>query len=444
MAITTLVSYLFGILRDRILAQQFGAARALDAYNAAFTAPDLILNIFVAGALTAAFIPIFAELKNRGEDHKQFTNAVLNSSLVVVIIVGLIVFLLAPFLSHLIVPGFDAASRSTFVNLLRILLLSPIIFAISNTLGSMLVSEERFFWYGTSAVLYNVGIIAGTLLLSHKIGIYATAVGAIGGAVLHLVARMIGLWKSDYKFKFQFKLNDQYKRFLRLMAPKMIGHPVEQMIFLGFTIIASTLSAGSIAILNFANKFQSMPINIIGITFALTAFPVLAKMTAEKDRQAFSKEIKFTLKIILLTSVAAAILLYLIRQPLIAYILGGGAFTESAVKTTAYTLGFFSLSIPTESLNHLIARGFYSLKNSITPVIVGLCGLALAVGAGYFFAVKLNMGVAGLALGYFFGSLLKVSVLTFLLRRLSRKYFSVGKEIIAAEIAETHETLVSK
>jgi putative peptidoglycan lipid II flippase len=419
LALTTILSYALGLLRDRLFAITFGASRVLDAYNAAFTLPDLILNIFVAGALTAAFVPIFSDLKNsqRHDDTRDFINSVINGSLFVVILSGILVFILVPYLSKFIVPGFDVAARHTFENLVRLLLLSPIIFSISNTLGNIILTHDRFFWYGISAALYNVGIIAGTIFLVPYFGIYGVAIGTIAGALLHLGSRIFGL-KYSHKYHFKINFNADYRKFIRLMLPKVIGQPLEQITFLGYTIIASTIGAGSIAILNFARNFQSMPVNTIGITIALASFPILARMSSSDQQIEFRREIKFSLKTILIISIPAAIAVYCFRNILISIFLGGGAFSSEAVRLTGATLGIFAISVPTESMAHLISRGFYALKDSLTPVVVGLGGLVIAIVFGYLFSR--SMGIEGLALGFVMGSMLKTGTLFVLLQSKSR------------------------
>jgi putative peptidoglycan lipid II flippase len=419
LAVTTGVSYALGLLRDHLFSTTFGASSVLDAYNAAFTIPDLILNIFVAGAVTVAFVPIFSDLSNneRHDDAKEFINSVLNGSILTVLFFGIIVFILTPFLSHYIVPGFDVASRQIFINLTRLLLLSPIIFSISNTLGNINVTHQKFFWYGFSAVLFNLGTIFGIVFLVPHYGIYGAAIGTLFGAIMHLTSRVFGL---SYRFKYRprIKFNLDYRKFFRLMLPKVVGQPLEQLTFLGFTVIASTIGAGSIAILNFAHNFQSMPINVIGVTLAVTAFPVLARLSTREQQITFRNEIRFFLKIILAIAIPATIAIYYFKDLLISIFLGGGAFTLSAVQLTGTTLGIFALSVPTESMTHLIARGFYSLKDSMTPVLVSLGGLIIAVVFGYLFSR--SMGVVGLALGFVMGSFLKTGTLFILLQFKSR------------------------
>lgn len=408
LAFASLLSNLLGLLRDRLLAQSFGASHALDAYNAGFIIPNLLLNIFVAGALTAAFVPIFTSLvsKEKTEEATEFTNSVLNSSILVILITGIIAFIFAPQLSRLVVPGFEPASRDLFIKMTRLLLLSPLIFAISNTIGSIQVSEQRFFWYGMSSAIYNLGIIGGTVFLGSKYGVYGAAAGAIIGAVLHLASRLIDLGHHYLRYRPEIKFSENFKKYLRLMIPKMMSQPIEQFMFLGFTAIASGISAGSIVVLNLANNFQTVPVSILGITFALTAFPVLSRMAAENNKDGFRKEMGFTILAMLITIIPISLFMFFLRRPIIAILLGGGAFDRNAIELTAATLGVFTLSITTESINHLLARAFYSLKNSTKPTLIALGGLGITLITGYFF-VK-TMGVKGLAVGFFCGSVFKL------------------------------------
>ncbi len=424
LAFTALLSNLLGLLRDRLLAHHFGAGAALDAYNAAFIMPNLLLNIFVAGALTAAFVPIFSGLisKDRRQEAAEFANSVLNSSILIILITGLAVFIFAPQLSRWVVPGFTPESKVLFVNLTRLLLLSPLIFAISNALGNILVSEERFFWYGISPSLYNIGIIGGVIFLAGRFGIYGAIIGVIGGALLHLISRLIGLINYYLRYRPKIKIDEHFKKYIRLMLPRMAGQPIEQVMFLGFTIIASTIGTGAIVALNFANNFQTVPVAIIGVTFALTAFPVLSKIAARNNRKDFIGETIFTAKAILLTTVPVAVFMYFFSRPIIAILIGGGAFDQHAISVTAATLAVFTPSIVTESVNHLLARAFYALKNSAIPTLISLGGLIITLAGGYFAVEKL--GISGLALGFLFGSIFKLIMHMVFLKERAAKVFS--------------------
>lgn len=443
LAFTAILSNLTGLLRDRIFAHIFGASSAMDAFNAAFTIPNLLLNIFVAGALTAAFVPIFASMleKNEHKEGSEFTNSILNSSVLIVLMTGILAFIFAPQLSHLVVPGFNPETKTLFINMMRLLLLSPLIFAVSNTLGSMLMADEKFFWYGMSAVAYNVGIICGGLFLTGRFGIYGAVIGTIGGALLHLIFRLIGIGRRYFTYEPKIKIDHNFKRYLRLMIPKMIGQPIDQLNFLGFTIMGSLIGTGSIVVLNYANNFQTVPLSIIGITFALIAFPILSKMAARNEKKEFMAETIFTVKAILITTLPVAVFMFIFQRPIIGILIGGGAFNRSAIIATAATMGAFTPAIVTESVNQLLSRAFYALKNSLTPTLIALGGLVITLVSGYFFAIKLSIGVPGLALGYFAGSLFKLILHSLLLKIQTKKAFTAENAFVI-DLEETNKVEV--
>ncbi len=298
----------------------------------------------------------------------------------------------------------------------RILAVSPILFGISNTLGAMLTAKRRFFFYGLSPILYNLGIIGGTLLLSPKLGPSGIAIGTVVGACLHMIIRYIDALRSSFSFKLNFSFRTyEFKKTIRLMIPKMFGHPVELAMFWGFTIAASRLGYGSITIINFARNFQSVPVSLIGITVSTAVFPVLSKAISDHAHKEFQKTLKNAFWLILGGSILAGIITYLIREPLIRIVLGGGAFSEDAVAQTALTLGVFTLAIPTESLIQLLARAFYATKNTIIPVVMSIIGFIIAIGGSYFLTPPL--GIIAIPLAFFAASLTEVIFLLILLPR---------------------------
>ena len=418
---TTIASYALGLLRDRAFAQTFGASRALDAYNAAFLLPDLLFNILIASGIAAAFVPIFTELfhKDRQKAY-DYTNSSISGATGVMILSAIVIFIFAGPISVLAAPGFPTEDLVLVTKLIRILAISPILFGISNTLGAMLIAKRRFFFYGMSPVLYNLGIIGGAIFLSPQLGIIGVAIGTVLGAFFHMLMRAIDAYLSGFRFHFNFNFKTpEFKKTIKLMLPKMFGHPVELAMFWGFTVIASGLASGSVAVMNFARNFQSVPVSIIGITFATTAFPVMAKAISENSQGDFKKILKSSFWLILGGSTLAAIVTFFIREPLIRVILGGGAFNEAAVARTALALGFFTLAMPTESLVHLLARAFYATKNTTVPVVMSILGLVIAIGGGYLLVPKLD--IVAIPLAFFAASLFELIFLVVLLPRRLRK-----------------------
>lgn len=421
LATMTFASYLLGLARDHFFAQTFGASRALDAYNAAFIFPDLLFNILIAGGIAAAFVPVFTGLLKKNEtEANQYANSIITAATGTMLLTAAFVFVFASPISKLVAPGFDPQDRPLVVGILRVLAISPIFFAASNAIGAMLVTRRRFLFYGLSPVVYNVGIIGGTLFLVPIFGIMGVAIGTVAGAILHLLARIFDAWRFGFRFRPDFSFGTaEFRRTVKLMLPKMLGHPLELATFWGFTAIASTLAPGSIVVINFARNFQSVPVSLIGITIATTSFPLLAGAVSEKEIGKFWSALKHSALLIGILSLAAAIFIFLVREPLIRILLGGGEFQADDINRTAAALGVFCLSIPTEALIHLLARAFYATKNTTIPVAVSVLGIAVAVPGGYF--LSQSWGVAALPLAFFLGSALELVILAVLLPLRLRK-----------------------
>lgn len=411
LSLTTFASYGAGLLRDRILAQTFGAGRELDAYTAAFLLPDFLFNFLIASGIAAAVVPIITDLLSENKKRAlEYLNSIIVAGIAVMGIVAIFLILFAGTISKLVVPGFSPEDQELVSTLLRILALSPLFFSISNALGTYLIVKRRYFFYGLSPIFYNFGIIFGTLFLTPYFGIAGVAYGTLIGALLHLSTRLLDSFQNGFRVQRNLAFRTaEFRATIRLMIPKMFGHPVEMATFWGFTIFASTLAPGSIAIVSFARNFQSVPVSLIGITLATTTFPLLASSLTAGKFSEFSRTLKRSFWLIFGGSLTAAIIIFLIREPLIALVFGGGAFTEANIQATAFTLGFFTLSIPTESLSHLLARAFYATKNTLTPVLIGIASFIITILCAWILTPKL--GLSAIPLAFFSGSLVKLFLL---------------------------------
>lgn len=418
---TTFGSYALGLMRDRLLARTFGATTSLDSYTAAFLLPDFMFNVLVASGIAAAAVPLFTELYQRDRKHAyEYMNSLLIAAIGTMLVVGIILMLFAPTLSYFVAPGLDEQAHALVAQMMRIIALSPILFAASNGLGAMLIAQKRFLFYGLSPMAYNLGIIIGIFALTPHFGIIGVAYGTVLGALLHLLVRVGDGMYSGWRWQVvpHFWHMPEIKKTLQLMVPKMFGHPVELVTFWIFTSLASLLAPGSITVLNFARNFQSVPVSMLGIAMSTAVFPLLAQ-AALGSPQTLKALFHRTAGTIFLTSSLAALGVYAIARPLVALLLGGGAFDEAAVARTAMVLGVFCLSIPTESLSHLFARAFYATKNTVIPVSFSAVSLVVAGLSAYFLINKI--GIIGLPLGFFLGSFVKsLGLWIFFLRRVGR------------------------
>lgn len=421
---TSGLSYALGLLRDRALAGTFGASDPLDAYQASFIVPDFLFNLFVAAALSAAFIPVFTELRtqHREVDAARLAGTILTLGTGLLLVVGAIAFLFADPLTALVAPGFLPEKQLLLTKLTRLMLLSPLIFLASNLLGSMLISTRRFLFYGLSPALYNLGIISGAFLFAPRFGILGVTFGTLLGALLHLLVRIVDARRAGLRLLPSVELSPHVRRMLILMLPRIIGLTGIQVQLWAFTAIASTLGEGTVTIVSIARNFQSFPVSLVGIAFATSLFPLLAEATSLRARASYIKHLLRGALATLAVTVPAAVLLFLFRRPLVALFIGTGAFDPDAVLRTATVLGVYTLSIPSESLAHVLARGFYALQNTLLPTLVSLFGIGVSVAAAFLFTHRL--GPVGIPAGFALGEGLHVLALAFLLRVWTRRAFA--------------------
>jgi putative peptidoglycan lipid II flippase len=424
LAVLTFGGYAMGLVRDRIFARTFGAGTELDAYNAAFVLPELALDVLVAGGLTAPFVPIFLGLRaGDGDDRAahEFGQTVLTLAVIVMAVASAILFALAPFTVSVIAPGFQStADRDLYTGLFRVMCVTPVIFAASIALGEVLVADRRFLFYGLAPLLYNGGIVAGSVLFAGSLGIYGAALGAVIGALLHLGIRVAGIRRTQFSIRVRLAVRTAALReFIRLMLPKMASHPVDPLTFLYFTAVATRFGPGNVSAVSFARNFQSVPVSLIGVSIAVAAFPILSAAAASGDRPAFVRVLTTNLATTAVLTGGAAIGLFVLSRVVISAFLGGGAFDSEDVALTAGLLAAFAISIPLESLTQLLARAFYATHNTVIPVLASVGGLVVIVVAGE--ALAPVIGVTSIPIAFTAGSLTKVAVLGLLVRSRVRR-----------------------
>ncbi|MDP3244730.1 MAG: murein biosynthesis integral membrane protein MurJ [bacterium] len=424
---TSLASKILGVLRNRILAGLFGAGDVLDSYYAAFRFPDLIFNLVVLGALSAGFIPIFAELLERRKKTNQdgqtsygigpweFTASVFNLTLVALAALSLFFVVFADKIIPLMTPGFSPAKQAMTVMLSRWMALSPILLGVSAVFSGVLQTYRYFLIYSLAPLFYNLGIIAGAWFLTPIFGPVGLAFGVIAGAFLHMAIQMPPSLALGFRFSRLFYLKDEaIKKIGKLMVPRVLSLAVSQFNFLAMTFVGSVLASGSIAIFNFANDIQSFPLGLFSISLAVAAFPALSALAAARDKENFRRSFQKTASLILFLTVPAALLLLLLRAQIVRVLLGWGQFDWSDTIGTADTVAFFSLSLFAQGLLPLLARAFYALHDTWRPFLISLFSSLVNIVLAFW--LRDLMGVAGLALAFSVGAVLNAALLWIFLR----------------------------
>jgi len=422
-ASASVISRLLGLVRDRLLANQFGAGDELDIYYAAFKLPDLVFNILVLGALSAAFIPIFVEYLQRAKEDPtkkaevwHLANSLLNILLVGLVVFGIILFIFTPQIVPLIAPGFDMDKQAEVVNMTRIMLFSIIFFGISNVMTGMLNSLKRYANFAFAPVMYNVGIILGIVFLVGQYGLYGLAYGVVLGSFLHLAVQIPGVLKIGYRYRPVFDYKHQGVRQIgKLMLPRTFGLAVTQIDQLVSVIIGSTLAAGSVAVFTLANNLQNFPISVFGVSMAVASFPFFSEAFAQHNNELFIQHFSKSFRRILFLVVPISVLILLLRAQFVRVILGSGEFDWSDTYFTAQTLGYFAVSLFAQSTIPLLAKSFYAWKDTKTPVKIGILTVILnIIGA---LILSRYMGVEGLALAFSIASFIQMVLLIIFLRK---------------------------
>jgi len=402
-SITTLLSFVAGLIRDRTIAVHFGTTAATDAYNASFLIPDMLFNLFVAGALVAAFMPIFSEyLHKNKEEAFSIANTVLTSASILIAILMVISFIFMEKIVPFVFPSVDPASQKDIIFMTRLMLPASFIFAISNTIGNVVMTYRHFLSFGVSPILYNLGIICGILFFNETLGIYSAAAGVLIGATLHMLVRIIDTFYTEYRYKPEFKIHHPgFKKIVKLMIPRSIGLFFWQINLYIFAVVGMKMIEGGLAAFNFARNIQGVAVSIFGVAFATAVFPALNFDVNNKDEASFTKNIQKTIQRILFFTIPAAIGLALMARPITALILGGGEFGEKSLNLTSKILIFFAISIPFESLTQIFSRAYYAMKNTLTPMIMSVFSFAITASITMFVAPRL--GIGWFSIGYAIG-----------------------------------------
>ncbi len=454
------VAKLISLAQTLIIAQVFGVGRELDAYVAANRIPELIVILISGGALTHAFIPIFGGFLARGDLDSawQLSSNLISTIFILALVISLIVFLLAPWLvSNLVAPGFDPPTAKNTIEMMRILLLSTIIFAISGIFSGILNSHQHFLLPALAPIMFDIGILAGVLFLLPRFGVHGIALGAVLGAALHFSIQLPGLIRYRMRFRFELGLNNpQLWRVIRLMLPRIGGLGVFSLNFLVMNNIASRLGVGSVSALDWGWRLMQIPQTLLGTAMGIVIFPTLAALSEMNDLTGKRDAMSGALRFILISSIPSAIGLIVLGRPLIG-LLERGAFDASASALVYSTLSMFTLGLIVHSALEVIARSFYADKDTLTPLFAALGGAAInfvaailfsdlrAVDASFFLnsvteilpfaGLKREIGnVSGLALANSLGVMFEVLALLYILRR---RWRGIGENALARTLSKT-------
>lgn len=413
----TLLSQVLALVRDRSLAHFLGPSAHLDVYYAAFRIPDLLyVSIGSLVSITVLIPFLIKRMENGGKpeenkaEAKLFMNQMFTVFVATIAVLSAIIALLMPKIAHLIAPGFNQEQLTELISMSRIMLLSPLFIGISNVLGCITQYYKNFFVYALSPVFYNLGIIIGVFFLYPIFGLFGLAYGVILGAFFHFAIQLPVMIKHGFVPRFTSKIKwATIREVTTISLPRTLALSLGSLTLVAITALASLIAEGSISIFTFAYNLETVPLNIIGVSYSIAAFPILAQAFARGEKDRYIGHTITTARHIIFWSLPVMFLFIVIRAQIVRVILGSGSFTWSDTRLTAAALALFTISIVAQGLILLLVRAYYAAGKTRRPLVVNLLSSAFTILLCFVF-LKIYQTTPGIR--YFFESLLRVDETT--------------------------------
>lgn len=402
LTVAALASRLLGWVRLLVIGSQFGASSELDAYFAAFRIPDAIFQLVVAGALSAALIPVFQSYRARGQDAEAWhlASSIINLVLIGLVVLSALMAVLAPWLVPIVAPGFDDETTALTVHLTQIMLLSPVLVGMGAVVTGILNSYQQFTVPAIAPLLYNLAIIGAAVFLAPVMGVEGLAIGVVIGSAAHLVVQLPSLMRvvrSGGRYELRINLaHPGVRKVGVLMGPRLLGLAAGQLNFLVSTILASGLAAGSVTAYNYAFQLSQIPVGIIGVSIAVALFPTLSHDAALGHLARIRVQVSGAVRVLVFISAILTAMTIVLREPIAAAFYQYGAFSAEDSARTASALAYFAIGLAGHIVVHVLTRAFYAMQDTRTPV--GWAIVAVAINIPLMAVLVGPMGVEGLAL----------------------------------------------
>ena len=408
-----------GLLRNMIIGRTFGIGAELDAYYAAFKLPDLLFSVVAGGALATAFIPVFSGFAAADDRTAawRLASAVTNWVVLITGALAALAALFSPWLVRvLIAPGFDPALQAETAAVMRLVLISTVIFAASAVQGSVLNGFKHFLLPALAPVVYPLGVIAGALWLAPRWGVAGLAAGAVIGSALHLGIQVPGLIRFGFRWQpILDARNPAVRQVARLMGPRVLDLGVFHLTLVATTNLASRLGPGRVSALEWGWDAMQLPETIIGTAFGLVVFPTLADLAARRDQDGLRRTLGESLRTVLALAIPASVALILLGRPLLALLYQRGEFGAGATEMVYVALRFYALGLTAHACLELVARAFFAGQDTVTPLYLAIASAAASIGLGILLMQPLDY--AGLALANSLAITGEVIALLLILRR---------------------------
>jgi len=430
-----LLSALLALFRDRLLAAAFGAGPMLDVYYTAFRIPDIVFVTIASVVSVFILVPLLMRFENDEQRHTLIGGVIAAFSISMILITILLWFLM-PKLTEIFFPAL-LAEGDTLVTLSRILLIQPILLGASGILASVTQVHGRYLLFALAPLLYNLSIIAGIIFLYPIFGLEGITYGVVVGAFLHLGIQVPFSFRSGYLRPNTFKINyRQLFEIIRISIPRTLSITANQIALLILVMIAASLGTGAVSIFSLAFNLQAAPLAIIGASYSVAAFPILARYIASGEKKHFCTQIINASRHIIFWALPLITLVTVLRAHIVRVVLGSGAFSWADTRLTAAALALFIISLAAQALSLLFVRGYYAAGETVKPLVVNVTTALGTVGSAYLLIYLFNTHDGW---RYFIESLLRVEGIAgteILMLPLAYAIFSLVNIIVFATLFE--------
>jgi putative peptidoglycan lipid II flippase len=406
--LAVLCSRVLGLAREQIFAALFGGGRVMDAFTIAFRIPNLLRDLFAEGALSTAFVTVFTRTAALEGDAAawRLANKVATLAIVTLSTITVIGIAVAPWLVAVLAPGFAPAKAALTVELTRVMYPFILLVSLAALVMGMLNARNVFGVPAMASSFFNLGsIVAGYLIgriLDPHFGpraILGLAIGTLVGGALQLGVQLPALRRQGHAFRPDWRWRDSgVAAILRLMGPSVIAASTTQVNVLVNSVFASELGDGPTFWLTVAFRLMQLPLGIFGVALGTVALPLLARMAATGNRQAFRSELARGMRLAFLMTIPASIGLMVLAEPIISVLYQHGRFGAHETAESAGALRFYAIGLCGYAALKVLVNAFYAIDRRKTPMVVSIVAVGLNLLLNWIFTVRLGWGHRGLAL----------------------------------------------
>jgi putative peptidoglycan lipid II flippase len=413
--IMIVASRLLGLVRQRTLAHFF-IPDDISLFFAAFRLPDTVFEVLVFGTFSSAFIPVFTKSLKKGEKAAWNTAGIVaNIGIVAFAALAFTASVTADSIYTIFTPGYSPEQITMIVKITRVLFAAQGFFVVSYVLTGVLESLRRFLVPALAPLFYNLGIIFGTIFLSGKYGLMAPAYGVLIGAFMHFMIQLPLAVKLGFRFVGRIRPNAEVREIGKLALPRVIEVTFVQISKIVELSLASIISTASYTYFSFANSLQLLPVGLFGTSIAKAALPTLSRQA--DDKVLFKKTLILALSQMTFLVLPISTILIVLRIPIVRLAFGTEIFGWEATVQTGIVASVFAFSAVFQAGSALLARSFYALNDTRTPVKVSVTSLIIVVATDLILVRGLGFPTWGLAAGFALGSFYQATTLYILINK---------------------------